>query len=129
MERAARDHASDLSIEIARRLLERLPPAAGLGAFLEGIGAELGKLPTGLRDSLRTADADHPLEVVSATPLGDDEVEKLRSALRTALGKDPPLRVSCDPGLIAGLEIRGKNVIARNNWQADLARIRKELNP
>jgi len=129
MERTALDRASELSVTIARRLLERLPPATGFAVFLEGLCTELGKLPAELRDSLGTADADHPLEIAAAAPLGDDQVTKLRAVLRTALGKELPLRVSNDPHLIAGLEIRGKNVIVRNNWQADLARIRKELNP
>lgn len=129
MERAALDHASELSVDIARRLLERIPAAAGFAAFLEGLGSEIGKLPAGLRASLETTDREHPLEVASATPLDDDQMAQLRDALRTALGKDLPLRVSCDPRLISGLEIRGKNVIVRNNWQADLARIRKELKP
>lgn len=126
-ERAVLARASELSVEIAGRLLKRLPPGTTSPMFLEGLASELGKLPAELRKNLEAADPNHPLEVVAAAPLGDEQVGKLRKALHAALGSEPALRFSCDPDLIAGLEIRGRNVIVRNNWQADLAHIRKEL--
>jgi F0F1-type ATP synthase delta subunit len=51
----------------------------------------------------------------------------VREVIHAALGSDLPMQLSCDPKLIAGFEIRGRNVIVRNNWQADLATIKKEL--
>jgi len=126
MQRAVLDRASELSVEIARRLLQRLPAGAGFSAFLDGLGAELGKLPADARNSLAGVDRDHPLQVVTAAALDDKQAARLRDVLHAALG-GVPIELSCDPALIAGFEIRGRNVIVRNNWQSDLAQIRKEL--
>jgi len=64
--------------------------------------------------------------VVTAAALDDKQAARLRDVLHAALG-GVPIELSCDPALIAGFEIRGRNVIVRNNWQSDLAQIRKEL--
>ena len=127
MQRAVLDRANELSVQIARRLLERLPASAAFSAFLEGLSAELAKLPAESRNSLAASDPDHPLEVVAALTLDDKQIARVREMIHAALGSELPMRLSCDPNLIAGFEIRGRNVIVRNNWQADLATIRKEL--
>jgi len=127
MQREVLDHASELSVVIARRLLMRLPAYAGFSAFLDGLAAELSKLPAGARNNLAEADREHPLHVVTATALDDTQAARLQDVLDAALGGSVPMELSCDPALIAGLEIRGRNVIVRNNWQSDLAQIRKEL--
>jgi F-type H+-transporting ATPase subunit b len=127
MQRAVVDGANELSVRIARRLLERLPASAGFSAFLEGLSGELSKLPAESRSSLAASDPDHPLEVVAAVTLNEKQTARLREAIRAALGSELPIRLSCDPNLIAGFEIRSHSVIVRNNWQADLAAIRKEL--
>ena len=126
-ERAVLARAGELSVEIAGRLLKRLPASTAFSAFLEGLGSELGKLPAEMLKNLAAADPDHPLDVVAAVPLTDEQAAKLRETLATALGGAPSLRLSCDPDLIAGFEIRSRNVVVRNNWQADLVRIQKEL--
>jgi F-type H+-transporting ATPase subunit b len=127
MQRAVLDRANELSVQIARRLLERLPPGAAFSAFLDGLSAELRKLSAESRQSLAASNADSPLEVVAAVTLDDKQAAELREAIRAALGRELPMQFSCDPKLMAGFEIGGKNVIVRNNWQADLAMIRKEL--
>ena len=127
MQRAALDRANELSVQIARRLLERIPPGTAFSAFLDGLSRELGKLPPESRDSLAASDPGHPVEVVAAVTLDDEQAARLREAIRAALGSELPMRLSCDPNLIAGFEMRGRNVIVRNNWRADLATIRKEL--
>ena len=127
MRRAVLDRANELSIQIAGRLLERLPESAAFSAFLDGLSAELGKLPAELRQSLAASNPDHPLEVVTAVTLDDKQATMLREAIQAALGSELPAQLSCDPKLIAGFEIRGRNVIVRNNWRADLETIRKEL--
>lgn len=127
MARDVLDHASTLSIDIARRLLERLPAGVAFSAFLDGVRRELGKLPAEARDGLATMDQDHPIEVVAATPLSDEQAEELREMLRAALGVGLPMKLSCDRTLIAGFEVRGRNLVLRNNWQADLMQIQKEL--
>jgi F-type H+-transporting ATPase subunit b len=127
MQRAVLDRANELSVQIARRLLERLPPSAAFSAFLDGLEGELGKLPAERRQNLAASSADHPLEVLTAATLDDEQAARLRETVHAALGAEVPMQLSCDPNLIVGFEIRGRNVIVRNNWQADLATIRKEL--
>lgn len=128
MQRAVLDRASELSVQIARRLLERLPANTAFSAFLDGLIGELGRLPIEVRNSLATSDPKHPLEIAAAATLDDRQAARLREAISAALdGSELPMRLVCDPGLIAGFEIRGRNIIVRNNWQADLATIRKEL--
>ncbi|MDE2467584.1 MAG: F0F1 ATP synthase subunit delta [Bradyrhizobium sp.] len=127
MQGAVLDRASELSVQIARRLLERLPTSAAFSAFLKGLSVELGKLSAETHNRLAAPDPDHPLDVVAAAKLNDEQAASLREAIHAALGSEPPIRLSYDSSLIAGFEIRGRNVIVRNNWQADLAVIRKEL--
>ena len=127
MQRAVLDRANELSIQIAGRLLERLPEGAAFSAFLDGLSAELGKLPAESRQSLAASNPGHPLEVVTAATLDDKQAAMLRETIQVALGSELPAQLSCDPKLIAGFEIRGRNVIVRNNWRADLETIRKEL--
>jgi len=119
--------ASELSVDIARRLLQRLPARLALSAFVQGLCGEITALAPEARSLLAAADAAHPLEVVSAVPLAEDETILLRDALRGALGVAPPLTFRAEPALIAGLELRGRHTVVRNNWQADLGRIREEL--
>jgi F-type H+-transporting ATPase subunit b len=129
MQHAVLDRASEISVQIAGRLLERLPAGTAFSAFLDGVIGELIRLPTDARNSLAASDPDHPLEVAAAATLDDKQAGRLREAINAALGgSELPMRLVCDPGLIAGFEIRGRNIIVRNNWQADLATIQNELN-
>ena len=119
--------ASELSVEIAQRLLARLPPSAALSAFLDGLCRELQALSSDAKASLASAAADHASDVVTAAPLSKDEMEHVRDTLNAALGLELSFRFRVDPALIAGVELRSPNTIVRNSWRADLDRIRKEL--
>jgi F-type H+-transporting ATPase subunit b len=121
------DHASTLSVDIARRLVERLPPNHALDAFLAGLCDEIKKLSPGRRDGFSAAAANHPIEVVTAAPLRKQETERLRGALNEAFGRELPFTFRADPKALAGIELHGRNVILRNSWRADLERIREEL--
>jgi F-type H+-transporting ATPase subunit b len=130
-ERAAADEAimsraSELSVEIAQRLLSRFPPNVALSMFIEGLCGELRRLPTGQRKSL-ASEADHPVEIVSAASLSEEEERSIRDALEAAVGSALVLTFRSDPGLIAGIELRSRTSIIRNSWRADLDRIREEL--
>lgn len=127
MQHAVLDRASELSVRIARRLLERLPASAAFSAFLDGLSAELGRLTVDSRNRLAGSDPAHPLDVVAAAKLDDEQAASLRETIHAAFGSEPPIRLSCDSRLIAGFEIRGRNIVVRNNWQADLEIIRREL--
>jgi F-type H+-transporting ATPase subunit b len=127
MQRKVLDQATELSVDIARRLLERLPAAAAFSAFLDGLAAELAKLPAETRRSLAASNADHPLEVSAAATPSEAEAERLRDTIGAALGGALPIKLSCNPNLIAGFEIQSRDVVVRNNWQSDLATIQREL--
>ncbi len=120
--------ASELSVEIAQRLLGRFPSKIILSLFLDGLCQELRALSSEARDSFTSATAiDHAIEVVTAVPLSKEETGHVRDALKAALGSDLPFEFRTDPALIAGIEVHSRNAIVRNSWRADLDRIRKEL--
>jgi len=122
--------ASELSVDIAQRLLGRLPPAAALSPFLEGLCRELRALSPEAKASFASATAaDHAIEVVTAAPLSKDQMEQVRDAIEAAFGLELPLAFRTDQALIAGIELCSPNTIVRNSWRADLDQIRKELGP
>jgi F-type H+-transporting ATPase subunit b len=122
------DHASTLSIDIAGRLLKRLSPDLALDAFLAALCREIGKLSPETRgEFVASATTGRPIEVVTQAPLKKKETGQVRDALKQAFGEDLPLTFRSDPKLLAGIELQGHNVILRNCWRADLAKIREEL--
>jgi F-type H+-transporting ATPase subunit b len=126
-EQAIIARASELAVEIAQRLLGRLPSGITLAVFLDGLCRELRALSPEARDSFTSATADHPVEVVTAIPLSNDETEHIRDALKESLGSEISFKCLCDPALIAGVELHSRSTIVRNSWRADLNRIHEEL--
>ena len=45
-------------------------------------------------------------EVVSAKPLSAAQLNKIKSALRSALGQDPELEARVDPSILGGLKVK-----------------------
>lgn len=45
-------------------------------------------------------------EVVSAKPLSSAQFDKIKSALRSALGQDPELEARVDPSILGGLKVK-----------------------
>ena len=122
------DHASVLSIDIAGRLLQRLPPDLARDAFLTALCDAIGKLAPEERDSFLTAaKTAQAIEVVTAAPLSDPDGAHMREEIKKAFSQDLPLVFRSDPALLAGIELHGHNVILRNSWRADLDKIREEL--
>jgi len=121
-------HAGELSIEIAQRLLDRVPAEATLVAFTDGLCREIRALPPELRSGLNPASmSNQQLEVRSASDLSDEQKRFVHERLLEALGLEPPIAFRPDEALIAGLELRGSTTTVHNNWRSDLDRIRKEL--
>jgi F-type H+-transporting ATPase subunit b len=120
--------ASDLSVEIAQRLLGRLPSGTVLVAFLDGLCQELRALSSEKRETFTAATAaGHAIEVVTAEPLSKEEAAKVSDALNAAFGWKLTFSFRTDTALIAGVELHSRNTIVRNSWRADLDRIREEL--
>jgi len=121
-------HASEVSIDIAQRLLARLPSKIALTAFLDGLCQELCALSSEARENFMSAAAvGHAMEVVTAAPLSKEETERVRNALKEVLGAGAAFEFRTDAALIAGIELHSRNAFVRNSWRADLDRIRKEL--
>jgi F-type H+-transporting ATPase subunit b len=116
-------HASDLSIDIAKRLLARLSAGVSFTEFVDEACRELHALAPDVRSSFAAA----PINVVTAAPLTAEQTDQIRKAFREALGQESALTFSTNPAVIAGLELHGRNTIVRNSWQADLERIRADL--
>lgn len=122
-EQAWADRAGRLAVDIAGRLLDRLDQGCVQAAFLEGLVVALAGQPA----SVRAAADGGRLEAVSAAPLGPADQAQCRARIAAALGGSPAIDFRVDPSLIAGLELRGANLLVRNSWRADLARILTEL--
>lgn len=126
-ERATIEHASELAVDIARRLLTRLPPGASLAEFLAGLRQRLDALSPDMKADFTAATVDQPVEVVTAAPLSEAQADEARKTLRDVLGADVAVQFRSDPAVIAGIELHGRNTIVRNSWRADLDGIREEL--
>lgn len=117
--------ASDLAVEIARKLFERLPDSAKIGGFIEGLAEAVARLPERARGEIGAA--GKPVTLIAARTMSASEVTACHDAFAKALGRDVTISVKCDPGLIAGLEIEASHASIRNSFRADLARIAREL--
>jgi F-type H+-transporting ATPase subunit b len=122
---AAEDRAGRLAVDIASKLLDRLPREARVAAFIEGIANGLSKLPEGTRASVGADGTSVHLTVARAvTP---EEVEACRKAIAGVLGHPVLVEVAVEPELIAGLELEAPHAIVRNSFRADLIRLKSEL--
>lgn len=122
---AAEDRAARLAVDIAAKLLDRLPREARVSVFIDGIAAGLAELPEGTRASVGADGTSIRVTIAhEATP---QEVEDCRNALAHALGHPVAVEVSVDPTLIAGIELEAAHAVVRNSFRADLIRLKSEL--
>lgn len=122
---AAEDRAGRLAIDIATKLLDRLPQEVRVAAFIDGIATGLAQLPEGTRTSLGAGGA--AIRLTTARAVTPQEVETCRKALAGVLGHPVLVEVSVDPELIAGIELEAPHAVVRNSFRADLVRLRSEL--
>lgn len=116
-------HAGVLSVEIAQRLLQVLPPETTVSAFQQALAAALATLPDEDKASLRAKGAT----LVSAEKLDGGAQHKVSDAVVQALGGAVALTFAVDESVIAGLELHGAAVVVRASWAAALAAAREEL--
>jgi len=121
----AEDRAGRLAVDIAGKLLDRLPREARVAAFIDGIATGLAQLPEGTRASLG-ADGTS-VRLTAARAVTPQEVESCRKALAAVLGHPILLEVAVEPELIAGLELEAPHAVVRNSFRADLIRLRSAL--
>jgi F-type H+-transporting ATPase subunit b len=121
-------HAGELSVDMASRLLSRLSPRTPLQAFVEGVCRQAQDLPASTREEFKPSStaAERPT-VVTASALSADDQRYVCDRLGQALGFEPVFVFRVDDALLAGLEVRGRSVVLRDTWRADLDRIHEEL--
>ena len=122
---AAEDRAGRLAVDIAAKLLDRLPREARVAAFIDGIAAGLAKLPEGTRASLGADGAS--IRLTAARAVTPEELEACRKALARVLGHPVAVEVEVEPALIAGIELESPHAVVRNSFRADLVRLKSEL--
>jgi F-type H+-transporting ATPase subunit b len=122
---AAEDRAGRLAVDIAGKLLDRLPREARVAAFIDGIATGLAKLPEGTRASVG-ADGTS-VHLTAARAVTPEEEEACRKALAGVLGHPVLVEVTVEPELIAGIELEAPHAIVRNSFRADLIRLKAEL--
>jgi F-type H+-transporting ATPase subunit b len=122
---AAADRAGRLAVDIARKLLDRLPNEVRVAAFIDGIATGLAELPEGTRASLGANGTR--IRITAARTLTPPESEACRIALVKVLGHPVPVEFGTDPTLIAGLELETPYASVRNSFRSDLIHLQSEL--
>ncbi|MCR8723802.1 F0F1 ATP synthase subunit B family protein [Frigidibacter sp. ROC022] len=117
--------SAELAVDIARRLLDRLPREEVQAAFLDLLVKALTEMKPQDRAALQGA--REGIELVGPTDLEAAEQARIAKAVQTALGGPAKLRFVTEPELIAGFELRTSHFVLHNSWQADLDAILKEL--
>ena len=122
--RAEAERANLLSLDISRRLLERLPPSSQVAGFIDGLVKAIGALSEETRaDFCRRADG----VLIAARLLTTEEEALCRGALTKAFGRPVTFVTRADPSLLAGLELENEHTSIRNSLRADMERISAEL--
>ena len=123
-EAAVSDRAARLAVDIAARLMSRLPNSARIEGFVDGLVEALRSLPEGSRARLATSPT---MRLIVPRPLDARETQMCRDALTKALGLPVEFVTVVDPSLIAGVELETPHAVARNSFRADLNRIVEDL--
>ena len=126
MEQQLTHQARDLSIDIARRLLTRLPPAAAMDMFVQALCGQIAQLKPETQVAFTAPGS--AVEVVTAAALSPDAQPSLRKKLESAFGGPLDLSFRADPAVIAGIELNAPHAYIRSSWREDLDRIHNELN-
>lgn len=123
--RADATRATEFALDVASRLLARLPPHALVEGFIAPLADVVRALPA--EDRLQLGAQADPLRLIAPRPLSDDELAQCRVALTAALGYETHLQTEVDPTLIAGLELVAPHVIVRNSFRHDLEKLKADL--
>jgi F-type H+-transporting ATPase subunit b len=124
-QKALESRACTLAVDIARRLVARLPSQAITSVLASELARDIAALPSAER-RLLAQDAEH-LQLVTAVALDAPAQAEIAASLAQALGVQPRLEVRVDPALLGGIELAGPHTLIRNSWRADLERIADEL--
>ncbi len=126
-EQDAGSRARLLSVDIAAKLMERLPDETRISPFVPGLARGIEALAQADREALEAQAGRGPLPVLVPREPTGDEMEACEAALAPVLGAGIKLKAEVEPALLAGLEIRGDGAVVRNSLRADLETIASEL--
>ncbi len=121
---AESDRAAELAVDIAGKLIARLPDSARVDGFIDGLAEALASLPESSRDGI--GGTGRP-RLTAPRELSSQEAQSCRDAFARALGRPLDFAVATDPDLIAGLELETSHAVVRNSLRSDLNRIVEEL--
>lgn len=124
-QKALETRACALAVEIARRLLTRVPAASVTTALVQRLVQDIAALPSTEQQAL-TAEATQ-LRLITAVELDAPALAAITAALTDALGTVPRLDPQVDPSLLGGIELIGPHTLIRNSWRADLDRVARDL--
>jgi F-type H+-transporting ATPase subunit b len=117
--------ATQLAIDIAAKLLAKLPQNVLVNGFIDGLADAVAQLPEPVRAQLGAKGV--ALTLAASRALSPQEQEHCRAVLTACLNRAVSLEFEVDPQLISGLELRAAHAVVRNSFEADLARIRAAL--
>ena len=123
-ESAASDRSAKLAVDIAAKMLARLPDSRARRRLRRrtGEGARLfAARPAATGSTQRRRDFRRRGRSTA------EETRSCRDAIAAALGRPLDFVVAVDPGLIAGLELETPHAVVRNSFRNDLSRIVEEL--
>ena len=123
-EAAASDRSARLAVDVAGKLMERLPEQARVDGFIDGLAKALASLPEASRDGFDAGDVP---KLTAPRPLTAAEAQSCHEAFTRALGRPVDFAVVVDPAVIAGLELGTPHAVVRNSFREDLKRIVEEL--
>jgi len=116
--------AVQLAVDVARKLLERMPDSIRVEPFIDGLVDGINGLSPTARQALM---ADASLQLTVPRALTADEQRACEAALSVALGHAVAWRAQIDGTLVAGLELGGRHGIVRNSWRDQLEQVRNGL--
>ncbi|MCB1741663.1 MAG: F0F1 ATP synthase subunit delta [Gammaproteobacteria bacterium] len=128
-ERALREQASELAVELAAALLRSCEHALPGEFFVQRVEQELGELPAHELERLSrdlTANGGR-LGVVTATALDSTEQDHWKTRLLERLGCQAPVDFSIDAELLAGVELHFPHSVLRYSWADQLSQARARL--
>lgn len=113
-----RDQALSLGLDVARKLLDELPPAARAQVWLEKIESHLAALKPDELNALKQGLANGTgLRVVTACALPAAEEAEWRAQLANTFGGGVALTFETDPALIAGAELHFPTAVLQLSWR------------
>lgn len=123
-EAEASDRSARLAVDVARKLMDRLPDSAKVDGFVDGLAKALASLPEASRGDFAPGATPKLLAPRALTAAED---KSCRAALAQAIGRPVEFTLAVEPDVIAGLEIETPHAVVRNSFRADLKRIVEEL--